>query len=303
VAETRRGLGRGLAALLGEAGEADAPGGGAPLDVREIPIERIRANPHQPRTRIDEGALAALAESIKLSGIVQPVLVRPAGEDGLHELIAGERRWRASRRAGLTSLPAVVRQVGDRERLELALVENMVREDLSPIEVATACATLIEDFGQSHAQVAAQLGRSRPAISNLLRLLELPDDVQALIADGRLSEGAARAVLMADGARARRRLAERAVAEGLSVRAVEAAARGGREARGRQEAAPADQEGLDDALDAFSQAFGAAVRGRGLPGGGVAIELRVPDEDALGELAAIAWGVVRDRPAPPGTSP
>jgi ParB family chromosome partitioning protein len=301
VAEPRRGLGRGLAALLGDAAEGEQPRGGAPLDLREIPVERIRPNPDQPRARIDEEALAALAESIKLSGVVQPVLVRPAGGDGMHELVAGERRWRACRRAGLGTVPAVVRPVGDRERLELALVENVVREDLSPIEVAAACATLIEDFGQSHAQVAAQLGRSRPAISNLLRLLELPDDVQEMIVDGRLSEGAARAVLMADGARARRRLAERAVAEGLSVREVEAAARGGRPSRVRREDADGpDQDRLDDALDAFAQAFGAPVRARGLRGGGIALELRAADEAALEEIAAIAWSVVRDRAGSPG---
>lgn len=280
MAEARRGLGRGLSALLGDP-STPAPNA-PPSELRQIALGRIRPNPDQPRTRIDEAALAALAESISTSGVVQPVVVRPADASGAHELIAGERRWRAAGRAGLEAIPALVRDADDRERLELALVENMVREDLNAIEVATACAVLIEDFGLSHAEVARRLGRSRPAVSNLLRLLELPDDVQSLVVDGDLSEGAARAVLMADGARARRRLAARAAAEGLSVRQVEAAARSRPGDPGaRRQAPPANDEALDDALEAFATVFGVPARTRARAGGAVSVELRFPDDAAL----------------------
>ena len=267
----RRGLGRGLSALLGD----PAAAGG----LVELELEAISPNPRQPRTRVDEGALAALADSIRVSGLVQPVVVRPAG-GGRYELIAGERRWRAARMAGLERMPALVREAEDRERLELALVENMMREDLNPIEVARAVATLVEDFGQTHEEVGARLGRSRPAISNLLRLLELPDPVQDLVVDGLLAEGHARAVLMADGARARRRLAERAVAEGLSVRQVEAIAR-----RARRSARPPDDDPppiLDEAVEAFTAAFEVPVRARSA-GAGAAVELRFPSEEVLAE--------------------
>ena len=134
--------------------------------------------------------------------MLQPIVVGPAGEAGRHQLVAGERRWRAARLAGLERVPALVRPVDDRERLELALVENLVREDLTPIDVAQACACLIEDFGQGHAELAGRLGRSRPAVSNLVRLLELPEEVQEMIAAGVLTEGHGRAILMADGPRA-----------------------------------------------------------------------------------------------------
>jgi len=265
----RRGLGRGLSALLGD---PVAAGG-----LVELELEAISPNPRQPRTRLDEAALSALAESIQVSGLVQPVVVRPAG-DGRYELIAGERRWRAARMAGLERMPALVREAEDRERLELALVENLVREDLNAIEVARAVATLVEDFGQTHEEVGTRLGRSRPAISNLLRLLELPDAVQDLVIEGLLAEGHARAVLMADGARARRRLAERAVEEGLSVRQVEAIAR-----RARRTARPPDAEQapiLDEAVEAFTAAFEVPVRARAT-GKGVAVELRFASEEAL----------------------
>lgn len=286
MAEARRGLGRGLAALLGETSATASAD--ARAELRELPPSRIRPNPSQPRARIDEQALAALAESIATSGVVQPVLVRPADAEGMHELVAGERRWRAAQRAGLRAIPAMVRPTDDRERLELALVENMVREDLNPIEVAVACATLIEDFGQSHADVGARLGRSRPAISNLVRLLELPDDVQEMVVDGRLSEGAARAVLMAEGTRARRRLAEAAVAEGLSVRAIESRARDDTGTSGPPSTIDELGEVADDALEAFAAAFGARTRVRALARGGIVVELRFADEAELEAAAARA---------------
>ncbi|MDX6647229.1 MAG: ParB family transcriptional regulator, chromosome partitioning protein [Miltoncostaeaceae bacterium] len=265
----RRGLGRGLSALLGEA-ERSEPGAA----LAEIALDAIDPNPDQPRRTVDAAAIEALADSIRASGLVQPVTVRPAGEPGRYELIAGERRWRAARQAGLDRIPALVREADERERLELALIENLVREDLNAIEVARACASLLEDFGQTHAELARRLGRSRPAVSNLVRLLELPPEVQEMVADGRLSEGHARAVLGADGARARRQLAERIAAEGLSVRQAEALARAAAPARAgaRRQAPP--QELADGALQAFYGAFGAPVRVRPGPRGEVVVELR-----------------------------
>lgn len=278
MADPPQRLGRGLAALLG----GPAPVGVMPTGgLLEIEVAAIRPNPKQPRRRFDEDALDALAESLRSSGLVQPVVVRPLGEGG-YELIAGERRWQAARRAGIERIPALVRDAAERERLELALVENVVREDLNPMEIARAVAALVEDFGQTHADVAATLGRSRPAISNLLRLLELPETVQELVQDGRLSEGHARAVLMVDGARARRELAERAVAGDLSVRQVEAAARAagaGRRQSRRQVVEPSPL--TDRAIDVLYGVFEAPVRVRRPASGEILVELRFADEDAL----------------------
>ncbi|MGD9696708.1 MAG: ParB/RepB/Spo0J family partition protein [Thermoleophilia bacterium] len=286
MAETprdRRGLGRGLAALLGDATPPDAASAATAPAARliEIDLDAVEPNPDQPRAAIEREALEGLAASIRASGVLQPIVVRPADGDGRHQLVAGERRWRAARLAGLARVPAVVRDVDARERVELALVENLVREDLTPIDVAAACACLIEDFGQSHAALAERLGRSRPAISNLVRLLELPEAVQEMIATGALSEGHGRAILMADGPGRRTRVAERAAAEGLSVRATEALARSQAAERPRRRRA-ADPTPLGDAaLEAFGSAFDAPVRVRGGAGGQVVVELRFADEAAL----------------------
>jgi ParB family chromosome partitioning protein len=246
----------------------------------ELELDAIRPNPGQPRRRFDDDALDALAASIRQTGLVQPVVVRPLAEGG-YELIAGERRWQAARRAGVVRIPALIRQAGERERLELALVENVVRQDLTPMELSRAVAALVEDFGRSHADVAATLGRSRSAVSNLLRLLELPDAVQEMVEDGRLSEGHARAVLMADGARARRVLAERVVAEGLSVRQTEAAARGHAPAPRPRAATAEPSPVVDRAVDALYGLFEAPVRVRPAAGGAIVVQMRFADEDAL----------------------
>jgi ParB family chromosome partitioning protein len=271
----RRGLGRGLSALLGEGAPAAASAG-----LLELPVDAIEPSPSQPRARIDGDALRALAASIRASGVLQPVLVAPADGEGRHALVAGERRWRAARLAGLDRVPAIVRRVDDRERLELALAENVVREDLTPIDVAQACACLIEDFGQGHAELAERLGRSRPAVSNLVRLLELPEEVQDMIAAGLLTEGHGRAVLMADGRARRLRVAEAAVAGGLSVRVTEDLARRSSAARQRRAATAPGAVG-DAALEAFGTAFDAPVRVRAAPDGQMVVELRFPDEAAL----------------------
>lgn len=276
-ARDRRGLGRGLAALLGE-GASEASSGGARL--ADLPPSAITPNPDQPRANFDAEALRALAASLRASGVLQPVVVRPPDAAGIHVLVAGERRWRAAQIAGLERIPAIVRAVDDRESVEFALAENLVREDLSPIDVAQACACLIEDFGQSHAELAERLGRSRPAISNLVRLLELPEAVQDMLARGEISEGHGRAILMADGPARRTRLAERVAAEGLSVRATEALAR----AVAPDRPAPAVVEPTplgDAALEAFGEAFDTPVRVRTTARGQLVVELRFTDETAL----------------------
>ncbi|HEV2785413.1 MAG TPA: ParB/RepB/Spo0J family partition protein, partial [Solirubrobacteraceae bacterium] len=210
-----RGMGRGLAAILSvsESTESD--------ELRELPVELIAPNPHQPRRSFDEAALQSLAESIAANGVLQPVLVRPIA-GGTYELVAGARRWRAARLAGLERVPALVRERDDAASLELALVENMAREDLNPVEEARACAALVEELSFTREEVGRRVGRSRVAVSNLLRLLDLPDEALALLEDASLTEGHGRALLLADDHAARRRLARSAANEGWSVRVLEA---------------------------------------------------------------------------------
>jgi ParB family transcriptional regulator, chromosome partitioning protein len=209
VAERTRGMGRGLAAILSstapESGRSPHP------DLRDVPVELIAPNPNQPRQRFDEDAMVALAESLRERGVLQPILVRPV-PGGTYELIAGERRWRAAQLAGFETVPAVVREHDDAASLELALIENMAREDLNPIEEARACAMLVDELGLTREDVGRRVGRSRVAVSNLMRLLELPDEVLELLADGSLSEGHGRALLMAHDHGDRRRLARAAAA-------------------------------------------------------------------------------------------
>jgi ParB family chromosome partitioning protein len=210
----RRGLGSGLAAILPEV-ESGAAG-----ELRELPVDLIKPNPEQPRTHFDPDALTALAASIESSGVVSPLLVRPLA-DGSYELVAGERRWRAAQQAGVEKVPAVVREQAKAERLQAALIENMVREDLNPVEEARACAALVEDLGLTKEELARRVGRSRPAVSNLIRLLELPDETIELLERGELSEGHGKALLGAQGNDVRRRLARDAVRAGWSVRETE----------------------------------------------------------------------------------
>ena len=216
----QRGMGRGLAAILAVSG-----GRGPELeDLRMIPVELIAPNPRQPRRVFDDAALEALAGSLRERGVLQPVLVRPVA-GGSYELVAGERRWRAAQLADLDTIPALVRARDDAEALEAALIENMAREDLNPVEEARACAALVEELGLTRETVGLRVGRSRVAVSNLLRLLDLPDDALALIERGDLSEGHGRALLLATDHADRRRLARSAVADGWSVRVLEVKAR------------------------------------------------------------------------------
>lgn len=222
MAKTQPGIGRGLSAILAVAPEPQP----SEEAIREIPVAAIDPNPAQPRRQFDADALAALATSLQRSGVLQPVLVRPRA-DGRFELIAGERRWRAASIAGLAGIPAVIRDRSDAEAIELALVENMVREDLNPIEQARACAALVEELGLTREDVGLRVGRSRVSVSNLIRLLDLPDEVIALVEAGKLTEGHGRAVLLAEDHERRRAVAREAVARGLSVRATEELARRG----------------------------------------------------------------------------
>jgi ParB family transcriptional regulator, chromosome partitioning protein len=290
VAERTRGMGRGLAALL-------APpelGGAEPeSELRQVSVELITPNPRQPRREFDEGALVSLADSLRERGVLQPVLVRPVA-GGTYELIAGERRWRAARLADLETVPALVRPHDDAESLELALIENMAREDLNPVEEARACALLVEELGLTREDIGRRVGRSRVAVSNLLRLLDLPDEVLDVLAAGHLSEGHGRALLTAPDHDDRRRLARAAVQEGWSVRQTEARARaagrrGGpviRASRGaRSEPHPDQAEAARRLGDALSRTLGSDVNVT-LRGDGYRVVLDFPDPGAAEALAA-----------------
>jgi ParB family chromosome partitioning protein len=277
-------MGRGLAAILPESAPAEDIG-----DLRELPVGLIRPNPNQPRTKFDPDALAGLAASIESSGVVQPLLVRPL-HDGGYELIAGERRWRAAQQAGLEKVPAVVRDSEQAERLQVALIENMVREDLNPVEEARACAALVEDLGLSKEDLARRIGRSRPAVSNLIRLLDLPDEALALLEAGELSEGHGRALLGVSGNDVRRRLARDAARGGWSVRETEnrvkLAGQPKQGKRSRTSVSPEEAAALREAADKLESALGHEVKVRPR-GGEVAVEIRLADLDEALALAAI----------------
>ncbi len=272
-----RGLGRGLVAMLDPSTAAQP--------FVQLPVDRVDPNPRQPRRSLDPEALAALTRSIAADGVVQPVVVRERA-DGRYELIAGERRWRAAMAAGLTTVPAVVRNAADRDALLLAIVENVVREDLNPVEVARGYAALADGYGLTVLEIAERVGRSRSAVSNVLRLLELPDDVLELITDGRLSEGHGRAILQIDDADGRRALARRAAASGLSVRQTEALARRAGGGRKRTPVAQAwvDDEAIVEVVDAAYRAFGVPARVTPVRGG-CRVELVVRSEAELTALA------------------
>lgn len=216
----RSGLGKGLGALI----PSEVATGGEASVLRELQVSQIDPNANQPRSFFDEEALASLTASIRELGVLQPVLVRPSGPERF-ELVAGERRWRAAKRAGLQSIPALIRPVEDAASIEHALVENLHREDLNPLEEAAAYQQLIEDFGITHDDLARRTGRSRSAVTNTLRLFQLPPGIQRLVADGQLSSGHARALLGTPDRAFQDALARRAVAQDLSVREVEEAVR------------------------------------------------------------------------------
>lgn len=221
MASKRRGLGRGLDALLGAGEEGAAEGGGAE-ELRDLGVDAVHPGRYQPRRDIDPEALQSLADSIKAQGVVQPIVVRPDGDD--FEIVAGERRWRAAQIAGLTSIPALVRDVPDRTAMAVALIENIQREDLNPMEESEALKRLISECKLTHQQCAEAVGRSRAAVSNLLRLLELKADVQQLVRDRRIEMGHARALLGLPAGK-QKETADLVIARGLSVRQTEALVR------------------------------------------------------------------------------
>jgi ParB family transcriptional regulator, chromosome partitioning protein len=281
--KAKRGMGRGLAAILPESTPGVDVG-----ELRELPVGLIKPNPKQPRTKFDADALAGLAASIESSGVVQPLLVRPL-HDGSYELIAGERRWRAAQQAGLEKVPAVVRDSEHAERLQVALIENMVREDLNPVEEARACAALVEDLGLSKEDLARRIGRSRPAVSNLIRLLDLPDEALEALESGELSEGHGRALLAAPGNDVRRRLARDALRGGWSVREMETRAKLASQPKRRRAGSPSvsaeEAAAMREAADRLEAALGHEVKLRSR-GGEVAVEILLADLDEAEALIA-----------------
>ena len=292
----RSGLGKGLGALIPAEVRGDRSSA-----LREVPTSSIRPNPLQPRTRFDEEAMTALAASIKEVGVLQPILVREAGADE-YELIAGERRWRAARRAGLQTMPVLVQAASDVHSLEQALVENLHREDLNPLEEAAAYQQLVDAFDYTHEQVAARVGKSRTAVTNTLRLLQLPAGVQRALADGAMTAGHARALLGTPDRAFQEDLARRTVAEGLTVRAVEELVRRPGPPEGPGEA-PNDAEaaaaGRADALTPPAAAAptglpGAAEARRRLPAPGV-LELEELLSAHLNTRVKVEMGAKRGR--------
>jgi ParB family chromosome partitioning protein len=231
MAAARKGLGRGLDALLA-VDTSDKGAAGA------VPVDQIDPNPQQPRTNFDETALESLAASIREVGVLQPIVVGPPGDDGRYVLIAGERRLRAAKLAGLDEIPAVIRESDQEARLVEAVIENVQREDLGPIEEAEAYQRLMEDFGMTHDEVAKRVGKSRSAVTNAVRLLNLPGQIQGLLADGRLSAGAGRALLGLDDQAYAITIAEKAATEQWSVRQVEEAVKDRRDGPAAKEPAP-----------------------------------------------------------------
>ena len=260
----KKGLGRGLDALLSEepaAAPADEPDEAAQL--RELPIDLLEGGPYQPRQSFDDDALQELADSIRAQGVVQPLVVRPT-EQGRYQIIAGERRWRAAQRAGIATVPAVVREIADDAAVAVGLIENLQREDLNPIEAAAALRRLIQDFGFSHQRAAEAVGRSRTAVTNLLRLLELNEDVQQMIAEQRLEAGHAKALGGLSG-RSQSEAAAYVARQGLTVRQTEALVRRYQKAaeEGTAESEQAEGRELDPDVerlrDSLAERLGAPV--------------------------------------------
>lgn len=274
----KRGLGRGLGALLGP--ESDAPAEAS----LEIPIERVHPNPRQPRKRFDSTALNELAESIKASGVIQPIVVRKLG-DG-YELIAGERRWRAAKQAGLDRIPAVVREVTNAQSLEIALVENLLREDLNPVETAEGYRHLLADFGWTQDQLGQRIGKDRSSIANALRLLKLPDPILDDLRSGRLTMGHALSLLSLTTADEQMKLRERILAHSWSVRTTEADVKTRRPSSGAKPKQSAElgalEQALQRALMTRVRIVGNDRRGR--------IEIEYANADELERLAGILGG-------------
>jgi ParB family chromosome partitioning protein len=281
-----KGMGRGLAAILSAAPKDDSE------ELRELPIELIEPNPAQPRRTFAEEALLGLAESIRARGVLQPVLVRPLAS-GRYELIAGERRWRAAKLAERETIPAIVRRRGDAATLELALIENMARQDLNPVEEARACAALTEELSLTREEVGLRVGRSRVAVSNLIRLLELPDEVLELIEQGELTEGHGRALLLTEDHFQRRELARAAARGQWSVRELERRARAGesgqssalKRVRAKPSLHPDQEAAVRRIADSLAPVLGREVEVSPSRGHGFKVQLSVSSEEDALELA------------------
>lgn len=271
-APNRRGLGRGLEVLVGGL-ETGAP------ELLDLPVDAVHPNPKQPRRRFDGEAGTGLAESVKRQGVIQPLLVRPRAAGG-YEIVAGERRWRAAREAGMQTVPAVVREADDRDTLLLGLIENVAREQLTPVEEARAYAVLLDEFQLSLGDVADRVGRSKPSVSNRIRLLDLPDDVLGMVERGQLTEGHARAVLAVPDHEGRRRLAREIVQKGLSVRAAEQRAKwAGAKQKPRARGTSVDPALAQRARDAVERLTGCRARVTSSR-----IEVQFADEHELAEI-------------------
>ncbi len=288
MAERHKGMGRGLAAILSVTSDDSAEED----ELRQISVDLLSPNPHQPRRTFDEDALVALADSIRLRGVLQPVLARPR-PDGSYELIAGERRWRAARLAELDTIPALVRRHDDAGSLEVALIENMAREDLNPVDQARACAALVEELGLTREDVGLRVGRSRVAVSNLIRLLDLPDEALDLLERGELTEGHGRALLLVDDHSERRRLARAAIDGQWSVRELEARARAAEPAKSRHQSSrprkrhlhPDQEAAIEQIADALRAALTVDVDVTAGPGQGYRAHLSFESLDAALDLA------------------
>ncbi len=286
MAERQKGMGRGLAAILSVAPKDEEE------ELRQIPLDLISPSANQPRRTFEEDTLMALAESIRVRGVLQPVLVRPV-PGGRYELIAGERRWRAAGLAERESIPAVVRQHDDAASLEIALIENMAREDLNAVEEARACAALVEELGLTREDVGLRVGRSRVAVSNLIRLLDLPDEALELIERGELTEGHGRALLLAEDHAVRRSLARAAVDGRWSVRELESRARQAGETKGasrprrssRKVLHPDQEAAIDRIQDTLGHALGREVEVSPDKASGYRVQLTFDSLDDALELA------------------
>ena len=280
--KSRKALGRGLGALLPKRSpsqsQADSRGRSRGDAVQSVPLSHINANPTQPRRAFDPQAIEELAQSIRVDGVIQPIVLRQ--QQDRFQLVVGERRLRAARLAGLEEIPAIVKEVSDERLLQVALVENIQREDLNPIEVAAALRTMAHELDLSHEELAERTGKDRTTVTNLLRLLRLPEDIQQLVAERRLSMGHARAILGLDNLEQQRALAEKAAAQGLSVRQVERTARELNDPRKRvKDDKPLDPNVLA-ALERLEEILGTKVRlvERGRNGGKIEIEYYSPDD-------------------------
>ena len=277
MAMKKGGLGRGLDVLFAQNGLDEA---GSTVT---LPLDEIIPNRAQPRKQFDETALAELADSIAQHGVLQPLLVRPM-PDGSYQLVAGERRWRASRLAGLTEVPVVVRDMTEQEAAELALIENLQREDLNPMEEALGYQTLMDGYGMTQEQAAQVVNKSRPAVANALRLLQLPEEVAALVSAGQLSAGHARTVLAFEGEETRIAMARAAVNKGLSVRELERLAKAAKKKPAEKKPAPRREAFFDEAELALRDSLGRQVKVVGGAKGGM-LQVEFFDEEDLRVLA------------------